>query len=245
MKKRTSVLIAAIAMCAVLVTVFSLNAPSTSAETSTFERQVSVTGEAELKMEPNLAILSVAVETENKSAQLAASKNATAMNKVMEALKKAGIDADTISTEGYSLYTMSHWEDNKRITDGYRVTNNIRFETPDIDKVGELFDVAIKAGATRVNSPQFTIADQDQIKMQLLEIAMKNATEKADVLVKAAGATRGVVVTISENSIGGNWYRTVNYEMDMAKSVMNDSVTPIEAGDVTLTARVSVSFAIQ
>jgi uncharacterized protein len=244
--KKTSVLIATIAMCAVLVTVFSFNTPTTLAAENRYERQVSVTGEAELKIEPNLAILSVAVETENKSAQLASSKNALAMNKVIKALKDAGIDEDTISTNGYGLYPISHWEDNKRVNDGYRVTNNIKFETKDIKDVGNLLDVAVKAGATRVSSPRFTVADQDEIKIQLLEMAVKNATEKADVLVKAAGATRGVVISINENSIGGNWYRTVDYNVEIMKTaVANDVSTPIEAGDVELTARVSVSFAIQ
>ena len=240
MKKR-SIIIAAIAMCAVLVTVLSLNIPTTSAADSQYERLVSVTGNSELEVTPNLAILSVAVQTENKSASLAASKNATDMNKVIAALKKAGVDEDTISTQGYSLHELNHWEDGKRINDGFRVSNNIRFETTDINKVGELFDVAIKAGATSVNSPQFTVSDKEEITKKLLKMAMENATEKADVLVQAAGASRGPVVTISENSTGGIWYRTMDYEMISAK----DDSTPIVADDVKLTARVSVSFAIQ
>ena len=247
MKKNMVLLIATLVVLTVLAVAFTANAPVSEATESSYERLVTVNGEAKLKIEPNMAILSVSVQTENKLATAAASQNAVKMDAVIEALVDAGIDRDTISTEGYNLYEMTHWNEGQMYHDGYRVNNNIKFETMDIDQVGSYFDVAIEAGANSVNSPQFTLADQDQVKLDLLELAMENAILKADVLVNSAGAARGVVVTINENSISGSFYRTVDYAMEMDKTSMAGAVpvTPIQAGDLELSAYVTVTFAIQ
>jgi uncharacterized protein YggE len=82
------------------------------------------------------------------------------------------------------------------------------------------------------------------LHFQLLKLAVENATNKADALVSAAGATRGQVVTITENSIGGSFYRSPAYEMDGAGDKMMTS-TPIKAEDLELTANITVAFAIQ
>lgn len=235
-----------VAICAMLFVTVGLKPQATVAEETDWPRRVSVSGEAKIKMAPNLAILSVAVQTEDKSATKAASSNADKMDAVIKALKKAGIDEDTIETNGYNLYEINHWDDGQRIKDGYRVSNNISFQTEDLEHLGDLFDVAIQAGANSVNSPQFTVADQDQLKLDLLEMAMKNAQSKANVLVESVEASLGPVITINENSISGSWYRTANYAMDMAKAEVAAPVsTPIIAGDLELTAYVNVVFAIQ
>lgn len=235
-----------VAICAMLFVAVGIKPQATLAEDTDWPRRVSVSGEAKIKMAPNLAILSVSVQTEHRTATTAASTNADKMDAVIKALKKAGIDEETIETNGYNLYEMNHWDDGQRIKDGYRVSNNITFKTEDLDHIGDLLDVAIKAGANSVNSPQFTIADQDQLKLELLEMAMKNAQAKAKVLVESVDASMGPVITINENSISGSWYRTANYSMDMAKAEVAAPVaTPIMAGDLELTAYVNVVFAIQ
>ncbi len=132
--------------------------------------------------------------------------------------------------------------DKKSLENAYRL-----FETSDIENVGTYLDLAIKAGANNVNSPKLTLADQDQVKLELLSLAMENAILKADVLVDSAGAARGPVVTINENSISGSFYRTVDYSMEMDKAPTGGIMpaTPIEAGDIEVSAYITVTFAIQ
>lgn len=221
------------------------NAPS-DASVGDYQRTVSVTGDAKVSIEPDLARLSVAVETREVSAVKAAAQNAKLMNSVIDALKEAGVNEKDIKTAGYSLETLTEWEQDTRNYKviGYRVVNNINFSTKALDRVGEFLDIAITAGANRANAPVFTVVDRDELQLELLKAAMLNAQSKAEALVTSVNASLGPVVTISEQSIGGIWER----HMAMPE-MMDDGVayatTPILPDDVELTAKVHVVFSIK
>src|SRR5881394_2252024 len=65
--------------------------------------QVSVVGESSVMREPDQAMLSIAVETAERTAQLAAQGNAAKMTALIAAVKAAGIPAVDVRTISYSL----------------------------------------------------------------------------------------------------------------------------------------------
>jgi uncharacterized protein YggE len=224
--KKVLFLFSSLALVALVIGIFGMQ-PTVTAEQENTER-----------------LVTLSVQVTKDTAQEAASENAVLMEKVQNALVEAGIDEDDISTQGYNLYQRYDYIEGERVSRGYQATNTIEFKTNDLDNVGQYIDVAIEAGANNVSNIRFTITDQEEIKLQLLKLAVENATNKADALVSAAGATRGQVVTITENSIGGSFYRSPAYEMDGAGDKMMTS-TPIKAEDLELTANITVAFAIQ
>jgi len=241
--KKVLFLFSSLALVALVIGIFGMQ-PTVTAEQENTERLVTVQGVGTMTVKPDQSIVTISVQVTKDTAQEAASENAVLMEKVQIALVEAGIDEDDISTQGYNLYQRYDYIEGERVSRGYQATNTIEFKTNDLDNVGQYIDVAIEAGANNVSNIRFTITDQEEIKLQLLKLAVENATNKADALVSAAGATRGQVVTITENSIGGSFYRSPAYEMDGAGDKMMTS-TPIKAEDLELTANITVAFAIQ
>lgn len=239
----------ALAACAVWLLMGMINtqpaalmAESTGEEE--FKRTVSVTGEVTKKIQPDLAVLSVAVKTEADNAARAANWNAELTDEVIKALIKAGVKDEDISTQNYSLQENRRWVEKEYVVDGYVVTNTITFTTTSLDDIGKMIDAAVNAGANVIYSPTFTVKDQQALKLKLLEEAMQNAKTKAATLVNSVDASLGPVITIAEQSINGNWYYG-----DMVKAaegaVAAYAETRIMPGEVQLTARVHVVFAIR
>ncbi len=244
MNKKSLALFSTVALLAIVFGVLSMQPAAIAAEES-MDRLVTVNGQGTMKVAPDMAIATVAVQVTKDTAAEAAQENANIMEEVIEALEKAGITEEDIITSGYNLYASYDWVDGERILKGYQATNTIEFKTKELDDVGKYLDIAIKAGANSVNNIRFTVEDQEALKLELLELAVKNAITKADVLTRAANASRGKVVTITENSISGAFYRTADYNKVMEEVAMDGATTPIRADDIELSAYVTVAFAIQ
>lgn len=243
MTKKGLFLFSTIALIALVVGFFGMQ-PTVVAEEESLDRLVTVSGVGTMKVKPDQSIITLAVVTNADTASAAASENASLMEEVQNALIEAGISEDNISTKGYSLHQRYDYIEGERVSKGYQATNTIELITKDLDSIGEYIDVAIEAGANSVSNIRFTVEDQEEIRLELLELAVENATKKAEVLVNAAGATRGRVVTITENSMNGSFYRSPEYFND-APEGKGMTTTPIKAEDIELTANITVAFAIQ
>lgn len=243
MRKKSIVVLSSLALLVLLISFLASQKPAIAANES-LDRLVTVNGQGTMKIKPDQSIITLGVQTIEATAKESSEKNAKIMEDVYDALIKASISKENISTKGYRLYQVYDYVDGERISKGYQATNTIEFKTKELDSVGEYVDIAIKAGANDVNNIRFTVEDQEEVKLKLLELAVKNATKKANVLTKAAGASRGRVASITENSVTGPFYREADYMMTMDND-NSKSITPIQADDIELTANVTVAFAIQ
>ncbi|MFP4457364.1 MAG: SIMPL domain-containing protein [Clostridia bacterium] len=243
MTKKGLFLFSTIALIALAIGFFGMQ-PTVVAEEESNDRLVTVSGVGTMKVKPDQSIVTLAVQTNSEEADDAASENASMMEEVQAALIEAGISEDDISTKGYNLHQRYDYIEGERVSRGYQATNTIEFKTKKLDDVGKYIDVAIDTGANNVSNIKFTVEDQEDIRLELLELAVENATKKADALVNAAGATRGKVVTITENSINGSFSRSTEYDNE-APEGKGMATTPISTEDIELTANITVAFAIQ
>ena len=142
------------ALGCLLVTVL-LQPVGAGAQEKPQRRTISVNGHSELSVAPDLANISVAVETTATGAAEAVAANAQRSSKVAAALKAEIGTNDKITTTGYTLEPRyesgKHGETEPRIT-GYIARNAVQIETHKLDAVGKMIDSAISAGANRVNS---------------------------------------------------------------------------------------------
>jgi uncharacterized protein len=206
---------------------------------------VSATGEASVA--PDLAYLSLTVMRESATAREALTANNAAMAEVLAAMKAFGIADKDLQTAGFSInpiYVYPRAEDPQtppKIT-GYQVSNSLTVKVRDLAKLGEVMDQAVTLG---VNSGGNVVFGNDKpepiIKEARIE-AMKDAIDKAKVLVEAGGAKLGKIISINESSnvpMPQPMMMQARAEMDMApKSV------PIAAGENVYSVNVNVSFEI-
>jgi uncharacterized protein YggE len=208
------------------------------------QRVISVTGQAEIYVKPDVAMISFGVETNGATAREAQQLNAAAMNKVIDALAAQGIAKEDIQTSNFSLYPVYETQPvldrlpGRQVLSGYRCNNTVNVRIKDIGNVGGIIDVAIEAGATNVSNITFGVLDSKKYEDEVLAKAVANAKHKAEILAKAAGVNITGILKISDGHVSVSTIRGAYRLADLAAES-----SPIEPGEVSIVGTVRIDFA--
>jgi uncharacterized protein len=219
-------------------------------------RVIRVIGVGQVQTAPDRAHIDLAVEAVARTARAAGEQNAAAMDRVIRALRAAGVARDDIQTRGYSLFPEYARPDRPptprsdviddpqpRIV-GYRAVNTVSVRTRDLARVGQLIDVALDAGANRMESLRFSLQDAEAAQDQALRQATEKARRSAEAIAASLGVRLGDVVEAT--TVSGIIGPVAQFERAMARDMIAAAApTPIEPGEQTVTASVTVAFAIQ
>jgi uncharacterized protein YggE len=202
--------------------------------------QVSGTGQAQAA--PDVAVLSLAIETHAATAADAAADNGGLAQKVSEALRAKLGDKGKTWTGGYSLYPDYGDESRpnaKPVITGYRAENTITVQTGALDLVGPLIDAAIAAGANRVNSLDFNLRDDTHARNDAIAKAAKDAQAQGQALAAALGLKLGPI--ISATTEGGEHPQPLFRAAAMGMS----NATPVQQAEVSVSVTVSLTYQIE
>lgn len=205
---------------------------------------IEVGGTGSVTVAPDQAMVAFAMETRATSAAEAASQNADAMDRVLRAVRDAGFEGLELETFGYSLQPEYAASNNQRTREivAYTAHNNVRATISDVDAVGRLIDAAIGAGANRVANIAFTASDTEEAEGEALAMAVRNARAQATVIAEALGRRLGPPLVVY-----GGAQRPIPLRSDMPMRTAFEAQvapTPIEVGDQTVSASVTVRFAL-
>jgi len=205
---------------------------------------IEVSGSASVTVPTDRAQVSFAMETRAETAAQAATENADAMDRVLNALRRANLPGLELETFGYSLQPQYATDPARvRTIAAYVASNNVSATITDVDAVGRLIDVAVGAGANRVASITFSASDTDAARAQALAEAVGNARAEAQAMAEALGYGLGAPLEVR-----GGAQRPPPVPMVFAEAAAMRTVqaapTPIEAGDQTVTANVTIRFAL-
>lgn len=216
-------------------------APETAAGSATAAavRTIAVSGEGRVYAEPDIATLSVGVNTDAKTAKEAQTQNAAAMTKVLDALAKQGIEKKHIQTSDYSISTRYDYSGNTERFIGYTVSNMVNVTVRDITKLGAVLDAVTENGANRVYGVSFGVSDQQKYYKEALKLAIAAAEDKAKAMAEPVGAKLGKPVALTEE---GSGYQAYNYRGTMAMDAAAGVSTPIETGQLAIVATVSAVY---
>jgi len=208
--------------------------------TSTIEHTITVNGTGRVTLTPDVADLRVGVDIIRPTATAARADAATAMTKVVAAIKKAGVADKDIQTSSLSLQPVYDYSNNGqgKLT-GFEVQNIVAITARDISKVGDLVDAAVLAGATSVDGVTFRVDDETAAESQARTAAVSDARAKANALASAAGVSITGVSSIVENS------STVPSPIPYAAAApAKDASTPIQPGTTEVDIVVTMVFRI-
>lgn len=220
---------------------------------------IQATGVGVVEAQPDIAIMSLGVETFAATVSAARGEAATAMDAMITVLHAAGIEDDDLETQYFNIqpeYTYDQvsttMENGERITRserrlvGYRVTNTLSVTIRDLDNIGNIVDSVAEAGgdATRLNNISFTIDDGSALEAQARELALRDAVAKADLYASVTGVDRGKLVTIVETS--GTQYPQVARAESFAGAAFDSAGPPTQilAGDLQVRVTVQTVFGI-
>jgi len=82
---------------------------------------------------------------------------------------------------------------------GYTASNTVQVSASDLSMVGTIIDTGVQAGATNVQSLQFTLQNPDPVLQQALKLATTQAKAHADAMASGVGMHSGTVRSIQEN----------------------------------------------
>jgi uncharacterized protein YggE len=195
---------------------------------------ITVTGEGEVAIVPDLAILSGGVTTNGKTAREASEANARMMNAVMSALKAAGIAQQDVQTARLSLHPVRDNKNNELRVIGFQATNQVSVKIRDVAKIADVIDRLIGAGANDISGLQFVVSSPSKPLDQAREAAIADARRKAETYARAANVKLGAAISITED---GSVAPPVPLPMRMAKEA-----TPVSPGEQVQKISVSVSY---
>lgn len=202
--------------------------------------RLSSTGE--VKVEPNMATIILAVTNQSKTADAAIKDNAQNMNKVVNTLKSKLGSNDTIQTSQYQLRPVyqTDKETNEGKIIGYRASNQITIEYHNLATLGNLLDAVVASGINQIDNLRFSHTDQANLQKKALDQAITQAKATAEVIAKSAGVTiKGIKMIESFNNQPGPLYREAVMAMD-ARSAN----TQIQPGEITISSTVNVVYSI-
>ena len=204
------------------------------------ERLIHTSATGQVTTTPDQALISVSVQTENPDPKVAQADNAAIMAKVVNAVKGEGVADKDLQTTGFSMYPVydnsgSYLSQNIRT---YRVTNTLLVTVTDVTQAANLLDLAVANGANNVNGVTFTLSDEKQASLRddALTEAVRLARADADAVAGAANLT---ITGVREITVGGG---NVPYPVPMAAANVREAATPLQPGEVTVSATVSVSY---
>ena len=202
--------------------------------------RIIVTGEGKVSVAPDIAQMISGVTARGKTVREAIEANSKVMAGVLTALTESGIPQKDVQTAQLSIqpvYTSPKPGEEQKLA-GYSVGNHVNAKIRHIDRLGDVLDRMIAAGATEVWNVEFLVSDPGKLLDQARVAAIVDARRKAEVYVRAAGVTLGRVVSIEEES---GLFAPVP-----KRALAQPTVTqmPIAPGENTLHATVTVGFEI-
>jgi len=208
------------------------------------ERSITVVGIGKVTGKPDIAHVTVGIETQASSLQTAVNDNKAKMNNLLDTLKKLGLADKDIRTSNYSVYTerVSPPVPGAEVSSDqmiYHVTNQVDVTVRDVDQIGEVLDKAVAAGANNIYGVNFNVEDTAKLEADARAKAVADAKARAGELAQLNGVQLGEVLSVSE-VIGGS-----AYPMDYGAKGMGGGGTPVQPGELEMSLSIQITYAVK
>jgi uncharacterized protein YggE len=218
-------------------------APTTTPAT-TFPGTITVVGEGKVTLEPDIARVSIGVETVTNTVLAASEENNAIVEAVLAALSEQGVADEDMQTSGFSIFAERFGPEGP-LAEGdvrYRVSNNIMVTIRNVDNLGTILDAAIAAGANNIFGVEFALDDPSVAESDARAAAIADAQAKSAELAELAGVPLGNIVSISEIIGAGGGFYAGNFA-EQARA-FGGGGTPVTPGQLDLVMQLQVIYAI-
>ncbi len=225
-----------------LATAMVAGAPSfAAAGDDDMNRSITVQASGSVAVPPDAVQVRSGVQTNADTAKAALAENTSLMSNVIDGLKAMGVESKDIQTANFSVQPRYQHHRDGRPADvtGYQVTNEVNVLLRDLEKVGVVLDKLIQLGANQMRGLDFQVLDAEKLRDEARREAIANARRRAELYAAAAGAKVGEVIEIREGSVSSPGPER------MVKSMARSADVPVEAGEETLSASVTVTWALE
>lgn len=234
----------AFALLALLALVVSACGPTTVNQAAPeTPRTLNVSGVGIVYLTPDIVYINIGVNTQRENAAEAVDVNKDQTNAVIQAIKDFGVDEKDIRTTNFSIWSNPQYDPSGQITGTmYVVDNSVNVTVRDLEKLGDLLDAAVAAGANSIYSIQFDVEDKDAATKEARAKAVENAKTEAQELADVAGVTLAEIKDI-------NYYESSPTPYFEGKGggggAAVESAVPIQPGQLAISVTVNVTYSIK
>lgn len=204
-------------------------------------RTLDVVGRGEVAVAYDTAVVTIGVAHTRDTAIAAYEAMAADINRLVENLKQQGVKDEDLRTGTFYLSADYDWTDKGRVLRGYTATNTLQVRTREIEKLGELIQKAVNAGANNIQGIYFTVENTDDLVNQALEAAVADAKAKAERVARLFGTQ---IVGVSKITVQDSTSSAPVLRLGTAIDMV-ESPAPIFSGTAQFSVTVSVTFEIR
>ncbi|MEM9396130.1 MAG: SIMPL domain-containing protein [Pseudomonadota bacterium] len=224
--------------------------PSLHAEAK--QRTVSVSGEAERRVQPDMALLSVQVVVQSEQAAEARAEVDKVTTSALRLVRELGVaDSDT-DTTGLRVDPKYRWVERNREQEltGYEVSRSLELRILDLDVLGELITRLSELGVNRISPPVLGLQSRERIHQQVLAEAAANARKRAIVMAEALDAKVGEIIDLTASNAArpqamNRQRERVSMAMESASADNAVFGASYSVGYLTLRSSVHATFALR
>jgi hypothetical protein len=205
---------------------------------------ITVTGAGEMTVAPDVAYVNLGVQTQAETANEAQAANAETFAKLEKLIYDTyKLDKKDVKTSGFSVQPQyTYAPDKEPQIKGYQAMQMLQVTYRDLAKLGTFLDDASKAGANKIDGVQFSTEKSREYELQVIQKAMDNAKEKAQVIARYAGRQLGDIISVTQGGGSGAPVAYASIEKAMARSAASDAATSITPGELKITTNVTVEY---
>jgi uncharacterized protein YggE len=213
-------------------------------------RTLFVSGSGKVTLVPDIAYINIGVHSEAMDVTSALKQNNDLAKQIADALVASGVDAKDIQTANFNIYPKTNYDPQtgNSTPAGFSVDNTVYITVRNLKNLGDMLDIAIRAGANQIYGISFDITDRAGALVQARDLAIKDAQQKAVEVAKVSGVELGLVqaINVSDSSFVQP-YNQYNGGMGGgggagAKSM--DSSVPVSAGQIVITFSADLVYVI-
>jgi uncharacterized protein YggE len=209
---------------------------------------LTVRGSGEAAAAPDQALVQLGVTAQSERATDAQQQVNRVVGAILKAIEATGISAEDISTTELTLGPVyertnpsSAEQANYPRIVGYLATNVVRIEIHAINKIGDVIDAGIGAGANRLEGLSFELKDDTLFRKKALQKAVLNAREKAEAITDALNLRLVRILEITEEGVQ---MLRPQFRVQRMVSAAAES-TPVQPGRIQVSASVTISYQIE
>ena len=214
------------------------------AQTTPAPPVIVTTGEAQVKLAPDRAWVSIIAESRAKDPKEAQRLNIAAMDAVMTKLKGMNLGTDAIRTSSYELHPEYDYANGKQTLRGYVARNTIEVRVDEITRVGDVLGASVTSGATSVGGLRFGLKDRDGAEREALRLAVADARARAEAAASGAGVQIARIQRIEEQRASPPEPPRPMMRQMAAEAVVADA-PPISPGTIDIRSIVTMTVTIK
>ena len=207
-------------------------------------RTINANGSGIVYVVPDIARVSIGVNTQNEDAAIALSENTQDVNAVMQALVELGVAENDIQTSNFYVYQQTNYTypmasdlgTESVATTVFVVQNTVSVVVREINSLGEILAAVVDQGANTINGVSFDIEDPSAAIAEAQQKAIDDAASQAQAIASAAGVTLGDITYLTVSDGYTSTLDSVAIERAAGGSV------PISTGTLTIQVTANITY---